>query len=80
MKQKAKMQNVSFNSVDEFLEFLPADELKIVEVLRKIIFNAVPDIKEKLSYNIPFYSRHKNIFFIWPASVLWGTKKSYEGV
>ncbi len=74
------MQNVSFHSVDEFLEFLPEEELKIVELLRRIIFNCIPGITEKLSYNVPFYRRHKNIFFIWPAAVLWGTKKSYEGV
>ena len=50
------------------------------ELLRKIIFNCLPDVTEKLSYNVPFYKRRKNIFFIWPASVLWGKKKTYAGV
>lgn len=75
-----KMQNVSFNSVDEFLEFLPEDELKITERLRKIVLNAYPDLTEKLSFNVPFYKLHRNICFIWPASVLWGKSKTYEGV
>jgi hypothetical protein len=79
-EQKYKMQNVNFGTIDEFLEFLPDDELKIVELLRKIIFNCLPDIAEKLSYNVPFYKRHRNLFFIWPASVLWGNKKTYTGV
>ena len=74
------MQNVSFRNVNEFLDFLPEDELKIVELLRKIIFRCIPEITEKLSYNVPFYRKHKNIFFIWPSSVLWGAKKSYSGV
>lgn len=77
---KNKMQNVNFGSIEEFLDFLPEDELKMVELIRKIIFNCLPDVSEKLSYNVPFYKRHKRIFFIWPASVLWGKKKTYEGV
>jgi hypothetical protein len=79
-QQKYKMQNVNFGTIDEFLEFLPDDELKMVELLRKIIFNCLPDIAEKLSYNVPFYKRHRNLFFIWPSSVLWGNKKTYTGV
>ena len=75
-----KMQDVRFNSVDEFLDYLPADELKITERLRKIIFDCVPYIKEKLSYNVPFYKINKGMFFIWRASVLWGKAKTYTGV
>jgi hypothetical protein len=70
-----KMQNVSFDSVEEFLEFLPEDELKIAELLRKIIFSCIPDCIEKLSYNVPFYKRHSGICFIWPSSVNWGGMK-----
>lgn len=65
-------QNVSFNSVEELLEFLPPEEQKIVEQLRKIIFTCIPDAEEKLSYNVPFYYRHTRICFIWPGSVPWG--------
>ena|SRR5687768_6765834 len=74
------MQQVSFRNVDEFLDFLPEDELRIVELLRKIIFSCLPEVTEKLAYNVPYYKHHKNFCFIWPASVLWGTKKTYEGV
>lgn len=77
---KRKMQNVDFGSVDEFLDFLPDDELQITLHLRNLIFETVPDIHEKLSFNVPFYSRNKGLFFIWPASILWGSKKSYSGV
>jgi hypothetical protein len=77
---KTKMQNVSFKSVEEFLDFLPDDELKITEILRELITNCIPDVTEKLSYNVPYYKRKKNICFLWPASVLWGKKKTYEGV
>ena len=79
-KVKQKMQEVSFRSVDEFLEFLPEEELKITEELRKTVFECIPEVKEKLSYNVPFYRKYATICFIWPSSVLWGKKKTYEGV
>jgi len=69
------MQNVDFKDIGELLEFLPADELKIVELLRKIVFSCIPDIEEKFSYNVPFYKRHSNVCYIWPASVQWGNVK-----
>jgi hypothetical protein len=71
------MQNVNFRSVEEFLDYLPADELKIVEALREIVFECIPDCTEKLSYNVPFYKRSSNICFIWPASITWGGVKQH---
>ena len=75
-----KFQQVHFRDVDDFLAWLPDEERKIVEVLRRLVFDCVPGITEKLSYNVPFYRKHRTICFIWPASVLWGQKKTYEGV
>ena len=75
-----KMQNVSFRNVYEFLEFLPEDQLKIVQVLRKAVFECVPHVTEKLSYNVPFYNLNKTLFFIWPSAVFWGKKRTNEGV
>lgn len=77
---KNRFQSYDFKSVDEFLEYLPADELKVVEFLRECIFDCIPHCTEKLNYNVPYYKVNKNICLIWPASILWGTKKSYEGV
>jgi hypothetical protein len=80
MAKKSKMQNISFDTVEDFLEFLPADELRIVDALRMLVLDCMPDAIEKLSFNVPFYKRHKTVCFIWPASVFWGSKKTYEGV
>jgi hypothetical protein len=66
--------------VEEMLETLPDDELKSTLLLRKIVRNCLPEITEKLTYNAIYYRRHKNICFIWPASVLWGGKKTRDGV
>ncbi|MEZ5015743.1 MAG: DUF1801 domain-containing protein [Flavipsychrobacter sp.] len=67
-----KFQNVSFANIEEFLDYLPEEELKIVTVLRKIIHECMPNGREKLAYNVPYFYQHKRVFFIWPASVPWG--------
>lgn len=77
---KRKMQEVSFKSMEECLAYIPANELSVVTKLREIIFQAIPDCHEKLSYNVPYYKRYANICFLWPASILWGSKSQYEGV
>lgn len=77
---KTKMQNVNFQSVDEFLAFLPPEELEVVEFLRQLIYDCIPDVSERLSYNVPYFKRHKTLCFLWPASVLWGKKQTYTGV
>ena len=76
---KKKMQEVNFKSIEEFLEFLPIHERKIVDALRKLVLETIPDCEEKISYNVPFYRRHYNICYIWPPSITWDGF-SHEGV
>ncbi len=57
-----KMQSVSFRNVEDFLDYLPEEELKIVLTLRKLIFECIPTISEKLSFNVPFYFGNKRCF------------------
>ena len=76
MKQ---FQTVLFQNINEFLAFLPQEELNVLEQLREIVLNCIPDVKEKLAYNVPFYYRHSRICFIWPGSVQWG-KTEKKGV
>ncbi|MDZ4709086.1 MAG: DUF1801 domain-containing protein [Saprospiraceae bacterium] len=80
MKKSSKMQNVSFQFLEEFLEFLPPDERAITDKLRNLVLDTLPEIKERLSFNVPYYRLKKDMCFIWPASVLWGKLKTYEGV
>ena len=68
----SNIQPTKFKTVGEFMDFLPQNELNIVEHLRDLIFGELPDCKEKLAYNVPFYYQHSRICFIWPASVPWG--------
>jgi hypothetical protein len=65
-------QGIQFKSIEEFLDYLPEEELEIVLHLRKIIVECITDCKERLAYNVPFYYRHSRICYIWPASIPWG--------
>ncbi len=73
------MQSVDFRNVRELLDFLPDDQLEIVERLREIIFKCLPEIEERLSFNVPFFKKHGDVFFIWPGAVPWGSK-NWPGV
>jgi hypothetical protein len=70
-----QFQPFSFDSIHAFLEYLPPDERKLVDCLREIIFQCIPDAKEKLAYNVPFYYRHSRICYLWPGAVPWGKIK-----
>jgi len=74
------MQDITFRNIDEFLAFLPEDELNITIYLRQLVLDHIPGVLEKLSYNVPYYKKRSNICFIWPGSVIWGKKRTYEGV
>lgn len=56
--------------VDEFIINLPKDEQVILKRLRALIFQAEPRITEKISLGVPYYSRHRRLFFLWPASAV----------
>jgi len=73
-----KFQPIDFQDLDDLYAFLPDAELKIVELLRGLIYECIPEVKEKLSYNVPFFWARKTICFVWPGSVPWGG--TFEGV
>ena len=70
-----KIQPVKFQSIEDFLSYLPDHERKIVDLLRQIILQCIPNCQEKLAYNVPYYYRFSRICFIWPSSVPWGSVK-----
>lgn len=67
------MQNVRFQSVGELLDFLPAAQLEMVELLRELVYECVPGVEERLSFNVPFFRRYGALCFIWPGAVSWGS-------
>ena len=64
--------SVNFESIEDFLDFLPGHERLLVENLREIVLECLPGVKEKLSYGVPYYYGKRRICFIWPSSVTWG--------
>jgi hypothetical protein len=58
-------------TVDEMIMNLPKTEQVIVKRLRALVQECLPQAIEKHYYGegVPFYTRHRMICFIWPASV-----------
>lgn len=56
--------------LEEFIDNLPSDEKIILIRLRDLILRTEPRITEKLSYGVPYYSRNRRLFFLWPASAI----------
>ena len=73
-----KFQPIDFQDLDDLFAFLPTEELEIVKALRLLVYECIPEVKEKLSYNVPFFRVKKTICFIWSGSVPWGG--TFEGV
>jgi len=67
-----KFQSIQFRTLDDFYEYISGEEKSIVLSLREIILEAIPECREKLAYNVPFFYRKKRLAYIWPASVPWG--------
>jgi hypothetical protein len=67
-----KIQKLNFKTIGEFLDYLPENDLLLVNYLREIVLDSIPDCQEKLSYNVPFYVRNSRICYIWPPSIPWG--------
>jgi len=67
-----KFQKVDFTSISDFLDYLPEEELEIVEALRNIVVECLPECHEKLAYNVPFYYGNLRICYIWPSVIPWG--------
>jgi hypothetical protein len=63
----------------ELFTILPEKEKIIVDVLRQIVIETLPEYcREKISYNVPFFYGNKGICIIWPSTVPRGGIK--EGV
>ena len=67
------------SAVEDLILDLPEPDRAITERLRSIILNAVPDMKEKISYGVPYFHRFSNVCYIWPGSIGW-MNKTYDGV
>ena len=61
---------ILMQDVETYLETLTGLERTIMKRLRTLIFQAEPRIIEKLSYGVPYFSRHRRLFYLWPATAI----------
>ena len=70
---------MKIKSLTQLYDLLPENEMIIVDVLRSLIKDELPDhCQEKISYNVPFFYGKKGICIIWPSTIPRGGIK--EGV
>ena len=61
---------MKIKSLTELYDLLPENEMIIVDVLRSLIKDTLPDhCREKISYNVPFFYGKKGICIIWPSTI-----------
>ncbi len=61
---------MKIRSLTELYDLLPEKELIIVDVLRSLVRDTLPDYcHEKISYNVPFFYGNKGICIIWPSTI-----------
>lgn len=68
-------------TVDEMILSLPRNELTIVKRIRDLVFECLPLATEKPYYGlgVPYYSRHRQICYIFPSSALYrAEEKKHE--
>jgi hypothetical protein len=68
--QIVDVKQMKVKNLVELFSILPEDEKVIVDVLRQIVIEALPDYcKEKLSYNVPLFYGNRSICIIWPSTI-----------
>jgi Domain of unknown function (DU1801) len=71
--------SVRIRSLLQLYELLPEEEKLIVDVLRHLVIDHLPNgFKEKISFNVPYFYGKKGVCIIWPATIPRGGIK--EGV
>ena len=76
MKKSVNLVTPSAKTVDEMIMALPRSEQVIVKRLRDLVLECLPFATEKPYYGlgVPYYSRHRQICYIFPTSALYGTE------
>lgn len=63
------MKFAKFKDFDAFFEALLPSEQAICAMMRSLILEHFPELKEKFSYGAPFYHLNSRICFLYPASL-----------
>jgi uncharacterized protein YdhG (YjbR/CyaY superfamily) len=55
------MKNNKFETMDEYINTFPLETQKQLQQIQQLIIKLVPNVIEKISYNIPTFYLHKNL-------------------
>jgi hypothetical protein len=65
-----KQASQKIKSIVQLYELLPQEERIIVDVLRQIVTDTLPEYcKEKISFSVPYFYGKKGICIIWPSAI-----------
>lgn len=53
--------NITFESIDEYIKKSPPEIQELLKKLRKVIKESAPDAEEKISYQMPTFALHGNL-------------------
>lgn len=53
--------NITFNTIDEYIMQFPLEVQEKLKTLRKVIKEAAPEAEEKISYKMPTFTLHGNL-------------------
>lgn len=63
------MKFAKYKDFDAFFEDLLPSEQAICAMMRSLILEHFPELKEKFSYGAPFYHLNSRVCFLYPASL-----------
>lgn len=64
------IRNNKIQTIADLYEAITDEEVIIVDVLRQIINDTLPEYcKEKISYHVPYFYGNRGICIIWPSSI-----------
>ncbi|MEK3983200.1 DUF1801 domain-containing protein [Paenibacillus sp. FSL K6-3166] len=52
---------ITYESIDDYISKFPLELQEILNTIRKVIKEAAPDAKEKISYQMPTFALHGNL-------------------
>ncbi|MFZ6014176.1 MAG: DUF1801 domain-containing protein [Bacteroidota bacterium] len=56
-------------TIEDYISALPKDEQVIMKRLRSLILEIEPRVEEKINYGVPYFTRHRMLFFLWPGTI-----------
>lgn len=75
--KRIQQEIAKIKTVDQLYALLPEDQLIITDIVRGIVLDASQGyLREKISFQVPYFFNKKGIAIIWPATIPRGGIKS----